>query len=100
MAYIDAGKQALQFALEQQVDFTVIGPDDPLLLVVCHFNINYMEQYSVGVPHSGVWREVLNSDAEIYGGSGTGNLGAITAEHGDAQVVLPPLATLMFEFVG
>jgi 1,4-alpha-glucan branching enzyme len=56
--------------------------------------------YRLPLPHDGIWREVLNSDAEIYGGSGKGNLGAVTAEHGAAFVVLPPLATVMFEFLG
>jgi 1,4-alpha-glucan branching enzyme len=56
--------------------------------------------YRLPLPHDGEWREVLNSDAEIYGGSGKGNLGAITAKDGAAQIVLPPLATVMFEFVG
>lgn len=53
--------------------------------------------YRLPLPHDGVWREVINSDAAIYGGSGQGNLGAVTAEHGAAHVTLPPLATLMFE---
>jgi 1,4-alpha-glucan branching enzyme len=52
------------------------------------------------LPHNGKWREVLNSDAEIYGGSGKGNLGLIEARGGAAQIVLPPLATVMFEFEG
>ncbi len=56
--------------------------------------------YRLPLPHDGQWREVLNSDAQVYGGSGKGNLGEITAKHGAAQIVLPPLATLMFEFVG
>jgi 1,4-alpha-glucan branching enzyme len=56
--------------------------------------------YRLPLPHDGTWHEVLNSDAEIYGGSGKGNLGAVVARDGAAQVVLPPLATVMFEFVG
>ena len=54
--------------------------------------------YRLPLPHDGTWREVLNSDAEIYGGSGKGNMGGITASGGGAIVTLPPLATVMFEW--
>ena len=57
-------------------------------------------EYRVPLPHDGVWREVLNSDAAIYGGSGVGNLGEITATGGSAAIALPPLATVMFEWSG
>ena len=56
--------------------------------------------YRLPLPHDGVWREVLNSDAETYGGSGQGNLGLVRAEQGAAHVTLPPLATIMLEFEG
>jgi len=51
---------------------------------------------------AGRWKEVLNTDAEIYGGSGKGNGGAVQAEkraNGEtiATITLPPLATLMLE---
>jgi 1,4-alpha-glucan branching enzyme len=54
--------------------------------------------YRVPLPADGRWRELINSDAHIYGGSGVGNLGAVTAEGGSAIVTLPPLATIMLEF--
>jgi 1,4-alpha-glucan branching enzyme len=54
-----------------------------------------------GLPRQGRWRELLNTDAEVYGGSNVGNMGTIVAEqhpwHGmtaSAQIYLPPLATL------
>ncbi|MBA3288828.1 MAG: 1,4-alpha-glucan branching protein GlgB [Acidimicrobiia bacterium] len=57
--------------------------------------------YRVGVPEGGRWEELLNSDAEVYGGSGLGNLGAIEAEaepwHGadhSIAVTMPPLAVV------
>jgi 1,4-alpha-glucan branching enzyme len=57
------------------------------------------ENYRVGVPWPGPWREILNSDAERYGGSGIGNFGRVESApvpaHGqfDSMVVtLPPLA--------
>jgi 1,4-alpha-glucan branching enzyme len=58
------------------------------------------ERYRVPLPHDGAWREVLNSDAVIYGGSGNGNLGQIIARHGEAEMVLPGLSTMMFEYQG
>ena len=56
--------------------------------------------YRVPLPHDGTWAEVLNSDAEIYGGSGKGNMGQVTAADGAAHIVLPPLATIMLQFTG
>ena len=61
----------------------------------------------VGLPTTGRWEEVLNTDAAGYGGSGVGNYGAVTAEpfpcHGldaSAEVTLPPLATLWLRPAG
>jgi 1,4-alpha-glucan branching enzyme len=68
--------------------------------VVSNMTPTLHAHYRLPLPHDGMWREVLNSDATAYGGSGKGNLGAINAERGAAQVVLPPLATVMFEFAG
>ena len=63
------------------------------------------ENYVIGLPHAGRWREALNTDADIYGGSNMGNLGWINAlpeEQRDfparAYVRLPPLAGVYFEF--
>lgn len=53
--------------------------------------------YRVPLPHDGTWREILNTDAAAFGGSGQGNLGRVHAEHGAAHVTLPPLATIMLE---
>ena len=52
---------------------------------------------------AGRWREILNTDAGIYGGSGMGNLGGVIAEAGPraaagADLTLPPLATIWLEF--
>ena len=50
---------------------------------------------SLDLPESGVWHEILNSDAQAYGGSGVGNLGTVHAgENGRATMVLPPLGVL------
>jgi 1,4-alpha-glucan branching enzyme len=73
------------------------------MLVVCNLTPVPRANYRVGVPHCGYWRELLNSDAEIYGGSGQGNLGgaesAPLAAHGhyhSLNLTLPPLAVLCF----
>ncbi len=59
--------------------------------------------YRIGLPCAGVWREILNSDAEIYGGSNLGNLGRVIAEsyqvHDQpfsAPFTLPPLSVTAF----
>jgi len=74
------------------------------VLVVCNFTPVPRIGYRVGVPHGGYWRELLNSDAAEYGGSGMGNLGGTTAEpepaHGrpfSLRLTLPPLAALFFK---
>ncbi len=56
--------------------------------------------YYVPLRHDGLWREVLNSDALDYGGSGVGNLGVVRAQGGGASLTLPPLATIMLEYEG
>ena len=58
--------------------------------------------YRVGVPRGGRWRELLNSDAAVYGGSGMGNLGGVdapttspaTAGRRRCALTLPPLAAV------
>ncbi len=78
-------------------------PDDVL---VCAFNFTPVPRhnYRVGVPFTGFWQEVMNGDAELYGGSGQGNLGGVrstpVATHGFYQsisITLPPLAALVFK---
>ena len=74
------------------------------VLVICNFTPTPREAYRLGLPAKGRWREILNSDAEIYGGSAMGNQGMIEAEeiasHGkpfSAEITLPPLATVWFK---
>jgi 1,4-alpha-glucan branching enzyme len=74
---------------------------DPVI-AVCNFTPLPRSGYRLGAPRNGRWREVLNSDAEVYGGSGAGNLGAVTAldvpSHGQPfalELTLPPLATVL-----
>lgn len=56
--------------------------------------------YRAPLPEPGRWREIINSDAVIYGGSGKGNQGVVEAADGTALLTLPPLATLMLEYAG
>jgi 1,4-alpha-glucan branching enzyme len=76
---------------------------DPPVVMVTNFTPEPRHAYTVGLPRAGLWSEILNTDAGIYGGSGIGNLGAVIASdapaHGQpasAQLTLPPLATLYF----
>jgi 1,4-alpha-glucan branching enzyme len=76
----------------------------PTLASVINFSGGPHNGYRLGLPQAGQWNEILNSDAEIYGGSGVGNLGAVQAEevpwHGQpysALLSLPPLGALWLE---
>jgi 1,4-alpha-glucan branching enzyme len=72
-------------------------------IVACVANLTPVphEHYRIGVPVAGRWREVLNTDADAFGGGGTGNAGQVwateTAWHGlpaSIELTLPPLAVL------
>src|SRR5579862_888638 len=70
------------------------------VLVVCNFTPVPRANYMIGVPQAGYWREVLNSDANAYGGSGMGNFGGVLSApvpaHGrfhSLTLTLPPLST-------
>jgi 1,4-alpha-glucan branching enzyme len=75
-----------------------------IILVVCNFTPVPRYNYRIGVPVSGYWQEILNSDAKIYGGSGQGNLGRVETtpipyheKPYSLSLTLPPLATLFFK---
>ncbi len=77
---------------------------DAPCLVVCNFTPVPRSGYRVGVPKPGLWREVLNTDAALYGGSNMGNQGALqtdgVASHGEAQslaLTLPPLSVVVLK---
>ena len=77
---------------------------EDIFLIVCNFTPLPRQGYHVGVPRGGYWQEVLNSDAEDYGGSGQGNLGGLQAGpanfHGrpfSLSITLPPLAAVFFK---
>jgi 1,4-alpha-glucan branching enzyme len=79
------------------------NPED-CIIVVCNFTPVPRENYRVGVPQSGFYAELLNSDADIYGGSNIGNRGGVHAEpipwlgHGwSLNLTLPPLAAVFLK---
>jgi 1,4-alpha-glucan branching enzyme len=82
-----------------------VGSDGSVLASITNFSPVVRGDYRVGLPAPGYWAEVLNTDAEAYGGSGVGNLGGVNAEemewHGrpaSAIITLPPLATVWLRF--
>jgi 1,4-alpha-glucan branching enzyme len=98
-----AGFQWIDANDNQHNTFSFIRRDaagNPLVAVV-NFAAQPQEGYHLGVPHEGRWLEVLNTDAEIYGGSGVGNLGSVDAVpvpwHGQPSSVtlrVPPLGAV------
>ncbi len=76
------------------------APAAPPVAVIANMTPVVRENYHIPLPESGRWREIINSDAGVYGGSGKGNLGEVQASDGRASLTLPPLATLMLEYVG
>lgn len=75
-----------------------------LILIVCNFTPVPRDNYRIGVPRGGLWKEKLNSDATLYGGSGHGNFGGLEAApitaHGryhSLSLSLPPLSIVLFK---
>ncbi len=73
----------------------------PPVIVIANFTPVPRTDYRIGLPRAGRWREILNTNALVYGGSNTGNAGAViagsTPSHGfphSASVTLPPLGTI------
>jgi 1,4-alpha-glucan branching enzyme len=73
------------------------------VLVILNLTPVARYQYRVGLPQGGHWREALNSDSAIYGGSNVGNLGGVTAQERQihnqpfsAEFALPPLGVVAF----
>jgi 1,4-alpha-glucan branching enzyme len=91
-----------QDAAQSVVSFLRRARDGSCALVVVNLTPVTRGDYRIGVPQLGVWRELFNSDASSYGGSGVGNLGAVTAEDvpfhdrpHSIVLTLPPLAVLI-----
>lgn len=77
---------------------------DEVVVVVCNFTPVVRENYKIGVPFSGTWKEALNSDGKEFGGTGDHKNTKLktTKEEWDGQpyslpLLLPPLAVLILE---
>jgi len=98
-SWIDANDSA-----SNVLSFLRYGTDGSVMACVFNFAGNEHSRYRLGLPQAGTWREVLNSDAAIYNGSGVGNFGAVqalaTPWHGrpaSAELVLPPTSAVWLE---
>ena len=77
------------------------GTDGSVIACILNFAPMPHSGYRIGLPFAGVWREAVNTDSELYGGSGAGNMGAVIASdhpsHGQpasATITIPPLGAL------
>ncbi len=73
-------------------------------MVCCNFTPTPRTGYRLGVPSAGIYRELVNSDGEMFGGSNMGNAGVVVAEatasHGQpasVRLTLPPLAVVVLK---
>jgi 1,4-alpha-glucan branching enzyme len=85
------------------VAFCRVGEDPVKDVIACVCNLSPVprEGYRLGLPQSGRWREVVNTDAGVYGGTNHGNLGGVEADamgwHNQpfsAEISLPPLGVV------
>jgi 1,4-alpha-glucan branching enzyme len=93
----DADRSVLTFLRKRR-------DEQDMVLVACNFTPVPRHNYRVGVPSPGVWRELLNSDADIYGGSDLGNYGSVEAapvayqgHRWSLMLTLPPLSAVFFK---
>jgi 1,4-alpha-glucan branching enzyme len=92
----DASRSVLSFLRK--------APGSQPLMAVLNFTPEPRENYRMGVPRRGAWRELLNSDASPYGGSGMGNQGRVESTpvpyHGryhSVSLTLPPLSLVLLK---
>jgi 1,4-alpha-glucan branching enzyme len=98
--WIDAGNAEMSV-----FSFVRKSADGAPVLVISNLTPVPRQNFLVGVPVRGVWREILNSDARYYGGSGWGNLGSVESAPVSANgrtdslnLHLPPLSTIMLRW--
>ncbi|PZS35553.1 MAG: 1,4-alpha-glucan branching enzyme, partial [Pseudonocardiales bacterium] len=87
--------------------FLRYGSDGGILACVANFAGVPHDSYQLGLPRAGTWQEVINTDAEVYTGSGVGNLGEVEAVEepwrglpASASVRVPPLGTIWLRYTG
>jgi 1,4-alpha-glucan branching enzyme len=105
----DCEPEGFQWLLADEADTSVYAwvrkaPEGNPIAVVSNFTPVPRQGYRLPLPAAGMWREIINTDAKDYGGSGMGNAGAVEARKGEgeaafAEITLPPLATVMLELV-
>lgn len=103
---LDASPEGFSWIVGDDAENNVIAferraTDGTPLVAVINFSPSPHENYRLGLPAGGKWQELINTDSEIYGGSGVGNLGEVVAEpvpwHGRENSVrlrVPPLGVL------
>ncbi|MDR1907228.1 MAG: 1,4-alpha-glucan branching protein GlgB [Puniceicoccales bacterium] len=106
LAQSDFDPYGFAWAIVDDADSSVLaffryGQNGECLLVICNLTPVVRRDYKVGVPHAGHWQEVLNSDAEYYGGDGIGNSGGCLTQNSPSHgyenhltLTLPGLSTL------
>jgi 1,4-alpha-glucan branching enzyme len=109
----DCDPAGFQWVEANDVDQSVLGylrlgfESDPPILAVFNFTPVVRHNYRFGVPRGGMWKELLNSDGPIYGGSAQGNFGGVEAvpfaSHGQPRSVtltLPPIGMVLLKPAG
>src|SRR5690606_26218516 len=76
-----------------------------LFAIVGHFTPVRRDNYRIGVPRRGFWKELINTNSEYYGGSGVGNEGGRMTEDVEADgfaqglvLTIPPMSTSIFKW--
>lgn len=102
----DHKPEGFEWLVDADADANVLAwarhsTDGSTLISITNFSPVVRDAYTFGVPHAGVWTEVLNTDAHEFGGSGVGNQGSVTASQTEINgkpasltMTLAPLATM------
>jgi len=111
LSYNDLNSECFQWIACHDSDHSVIAylrkdPSEKIFFaVVGHYIPVLHENYRIGVPRKGLWREVINTNSNYYGGTGIGNDGGRTTQdipcNGFEQsllLTLPPLSTTIFKW--
>jgi 1,4-alpha-glucan branching enzyme len=102
-----SGFEWLDFSDYNQSVFSFIRKTGKEGFILAVFNLTPVPRmnYRIGVPRDGFYKEILNSDSEIYGGSNMGNFGGVHTDtvmsHGrnnSINLTLPPLSCVVFRF--
>jgi 1,4-alpha-glucan branching enzyme len=113
LVYGDTRPEGFEWLAMDDAESSVIaflrrtGDERDTILVVGHYTPVPRYGYRIGVPLPGYWRELINSDADFYGGHGQGNLGGCRTEpvawnghFHSLQLTLPGNTTLVFKYMG